>query len=312
MARRWCGAGRTHSIGAMSYLTQESAPKSHTAPRLPPGHSQAWRVGLAWLALFVAANLLAACATWRVSAPDAPLPDRLAAVLPADVLILGEQHDAAAHHELQRETIEALAAHGQLAALALEMAESGRSTADLRPSASEAQVQAALEWHDKAWPWSTYGPVVMSAVRAGVPVLGANLPRARMKDAMVDVSLDVQLNARTLAAQRKAVREGHCDLLPASQIEPMTRIQIARDREMAHTVAQAVVPGRTVVLVTGSGHAIKSLGVPQHLPTELRVRSVGLVAGDGHRPGFDALWHTPAMPEQDYCAGVKVPPARKP
>ena len=256
--------------------------------------------------------LAAGCSTWRASDPDAPVAQRIEALLPADVLLLGEQHDAPEHQALQRESVEALAARGQLAALAMEMAESGRSTARLPASAGEAQVRAALGWNDKAWPWLSYGPVVMSAVRAGVPVLGANLPRARMKDAMTDVSLDVQLNEKALAAQRTAVRDGHCGLLPEAQIEPMTRIQIARDREMAHTAAQAVAPGRTVLLVVGSAHADKALGVPQHLPVELRVRSVGLVAGDASRAGHDGVWRTPALPAKDYCAGVKPASAAGP
>lgn len=262
----------------------------------------------AWLAGLMLMTLGTGCSSWRAADPDTPVAQRLDALLPADILLLGEQHDAPEHQALQREAVAALAARGQLAALALEMAESGRSTARLPASATEAQVQAALAWSDQAWPWRAYGPVVMSAVRAGVPVLGANLPRARMKNATTDVSLDVQLNEKALAAQRAAVRDGHCGLLPESQIAPMTRIQIARDREMAHTAAQAVAPGRTVLGVMGSAHADKALGVPQHLPTELRVRSVGLVAGDARRSGYDGLWRTPALPAKDYCASLRAKP----
>ncbi|WP_225785529.1 ChaN family lipoprotein [Xenophilus sp. Marseille-Q4582] len=258
--------------------------------------------------LLAALALAAGCSSWRVPDPDTPVAQRLDALLPADILLLGEQHDAPAHQALQRETVQALAARGQLAALALEMAESGRSTARLPAAAGEAQVRSALAWNDKAWPWAAYGPVVMSAVRAGVPVLGANLPRERMKHAMTDVSLDVQLTEKALAAQRAAVRDGHCGLLPEAQIAPMTRIQIARDREMAHTTAQAVAPGRTVLLVTGAAHADKALGVPQHLPTELRVRSVGLVAGDARRSGYDSVWRTPALPARDHCASLRAKP----
>lgn len=268
-------------------------------PMLAVGHSPR--------AALLSAALIAALLTGCASNANAPVPERIDALLPADVLLLGEQHDAPEHQALQREAVQALAARGQLAALALEMAESGRSTARLDTKASEAQVRTALAWNDKGWPWQAYGPVVMDAVRAGVPVLGANLPRARMKDAMSDVSLDVQLNEKALAAQQAAVRDGHCGLLPEAQIAPMTRIQIARDRAMAHTAAQAVAPGRTVLLLMGSAHADKALGVPQHLPTELRVRSVGLVAGDGQRTGsFDAQWRTPALPPKDYCASLRA------
>lgn len=266
---------------------------------LAVGHSHR-----AALMLIAAVALITGCAS--TSNSNAPVPERIETLLPADVLLLGEQHDAPEHQVLQREAVQALAAKGQLAALALEMAESDRSTAKLSAAASEAQVRTALAWNDKAWPWEAYGPMVMAAVRAGVPVLGANLPRARMKDAMSDVSLDVQLNDKALAAQQAAVRDGHCGLLPEAQIAPMTRIQIARDRAMAHTAAQAAAPGRTVLLVMGSAHANKALGVPQHLPTELRVRSVGLVAGDARRAGFDALWRTPPLPEKDYCASLRA------
>ena len=42
--------------------------------------------------------------------------------------------------------------------------------------------------------------------------------------------------------------------------------QIARDRAMAQTLQQAARPGKTVVLLAGSGHVDPRLGVPRHLP----------------------------------------------
>ena len=256
------------------------------------------------LTLALGAATLAACTTLP---GDAPVARRTAALLPADALLLGEQHDAPEHQAIERETVLALVQSGRLAALALEMAEEGQSSAHLPPDATEAQVQTALSWNDKGWPWTAYGPVVMAAVRAGVPVIGANLRRAHMKDAMADVSLDAQLSDGARAAQQEAVRSGHCHLLPESQIVPMTRIQIARDRAMAQAVVKAKVPGKTVLLVSGAGHSNKLLGVPQHLPTDVSVKAVKMQAGDSATgPGaFDAVWLTPALPEKDYCAGVK-------
>ena len=256
------------------------------------------------LGLLIAA-LCAGCAAWApVGAAWAAW--RIALLMPADVLLLGEQHDASAHHAIERAVVQALVREGRLAALAIEMAEEGQSTAHLDPEATEAQVQSALGWNDKAWAWADYGPAVMVAVRAGVPVLGANLPRARMKDAMADVSLDAQLGEAERSAQQQAVREGHCDLLPEAQNVPMTRIQIARDRSMAQVLQKARQPGKTVLLIAGAGHATKALGVAQHLPTDLRVKSVELVAGErAAAPGFDAAWRTPALPARDYCAQVR-------
>jgi uncharacterized iron-regulated protein len=233
--------------------------------------------------------------------------ERLAAWLPADVLLLGEQHDAVAHQRVQQGLVATLAGRGQLAALALEMADSGHSTAGLPAGASEEQTRRLLNWNNEAWPWTAYGPVVMTAVRAGVPVLGANLPRSDMRASMADSQLDKRLPAPAFKAQKQLIRQGHCDLLPEGQITPMTRIQIARDRRMADTLAKAVQPGRVVVLISGSVHADKQLGVPLHLPAGLQVKSVRLLAGGKSLPGetFDSVWGTEATPDKDYCAGLR-------
>lgn len=267
------------------------------------------------LALTLGAAVLAGCALLPAGDDTAPLAPRVAALLPADALLLGEQHDAPEHQAIERDTVEWLARHGHLAALAVEMADDGNSTSHLPREASEAQVRAALRWNDAAWPWQAYGPAVMAAVRAGVPVVGANLPRERMREAMADVSLDAQLGDSAHAAQQQAVRSGHCDLLPESQIGPMTRIQIARDRQMAQAILKARTPGRTVLLLSGAGHAARAVGVPQHLPSDLAVKTVRLHAGapgnaatgPWSEPGaFDAVWTTPALPEKDYCAEFRA------
>ena len=55
-----------------------------------------------------------------------------------------------------------------------ELLNAERASAGLKP----------LAWDDAGWPWAAYGPAVMAAVRAGVPVLGANRPRSRMREDM--------------------------------------------------------------------------------------------------------------------------------
>ena len=263
--------------------------------------------------LLFAALLAGGCAS-RTEAPileniggsaAALTASRLDALLPADVLLLGEQHDAAEHQLIERQVISILAARGLLAALALEMADAGASTAQLKPSSTDEQTRQALNWDDKAWPWQAYGPAVMAAVRAGVPVLGANLPRDAMAASMTDGKLDAQLPGPALKAQQQAIRIGHCDLLPESRIQPMTRIQIARDISMATTLSQAVLPGKVVVLLSGNGHADRKLGVPQHLRADLKAKAIQLRAGDASTSesadAFDAKWSTPVLPETDHC-----------
>jgi hypothetical protein len=265
--------------------------------------------------------LAAACA--RVPEPrlfpEAPndITVRTDALLPADVLLLGEQHDAAEHQHIHQHVVARLAVDGKLGALALEMAEAGRSTAALRSNSTQLQVQQALDWNSKNWSWAAYGPAVMVAVKAGVPVLGANLPAAQMRDAMSDAQLDTRLPGPALKAQQQLIRAGHCDLLPEGRISPMTRIQVARDISMARTIEQAALPGKTVVLLAGSGHVNRELGVPQHLPPGMTVKAVllragpppplesGAHAGTGKTPAFDVIWTTPAVPGKDHCAALK-------
>jgi uncharacterized iron-regulated protein len=201
-----------------------------------------------------------------------PLPD----VGDVQALLIGEQHDAAAQPALQERWVRTLAARGRLRALALELAERGASTAGLPATASEAQVRDALRWDAAGWPWERYRPAIMAAVRAGVPVLGANLPRSQQRRAMQDAEFDRLLPGPALKAQQQAVRLGHCGLLPESQIRPMTRVQIARDQAMAQTIASVATPGQTVLLLAGAGHVEPQVGVPLHQPPAVTVRELPL------------------------------------
>jgi uncharacterized iron-regulated protein len=187
----------------------------------------------------------------------------------------------------------------------IEMADAGRSTAGLPRDSSDAAVREALAW--TGWTWADYAGVVMAAVHAGVPVLGGNLPRAGMRETMRDASLDgrVDAAARTLLAD--AVRTGHCNLLPESQIPGMVRIQIARDVSMARTVSAALdaaPAGQRVLLLTGAQHASRDRGVPLHLPpgTSLHVT----MFGEGP-PGLMADERRPARRTErpDPCDGLR-------
>ncbi|MDO8249998.1 MAG: ChaN family lipoprotein [Rhodoferax sp.] len=270
--------------------------------------------------LWVVATVIGLLGCATVGPPTSPSDSfhisQLKQLLPADAILMGEQHDAPDHQRLHRMVVETLATQQTLAALALEMASQGASTEKLKPDATEDQVRAALLWDLEAWPWTAYGPAVMVAVRAGVPVLGANLPAARLREAMANTGLDSLLPGPALKAQQQNIRLGHCELLPESQISPMTRVQIARDLSMAQTVALAARPGKTVVLLAGNGHADRTLGVPLHLPPEFIVKTVLLRADNvsdatRNRAAFDQTWPAKPAPIIDYCANFKAQQARQ-
>jgi len=277
-----------------------------------------------WLSALGLFAGLGACSLVNTSANPAPhVPIPTSSPAPATLvsqllqqplrqaILLGEQHDVPEHQQMHLRAVLVLSDAKQLTALALEMAEQGRSTQSLSPSADEAAVRAALQWDSDAWPWAAYGPAVMAAVRAGVPVRGANLPRPGWRDAMQNTALDAQLSGPALRAQQQAIRTGHCNLLPESQIAPMTRIQIARDLAMADTVIAAAQPDKTVLLLAGHGHVNGALGVPQHLPVGFTSQAILLQAApasgltENNRP-FDTVWSIGTAPQTDYCAAFSA------
>ena len=261
---------------------------------------------LPWSLCVGAALLLGGCAALEPTV----LPARVQqALLPTDVLLLGEQHDAPEHQALQQATVQWLAGRGELAALVLEMAERGRSTAGLAADANERAVQSALRWSDAAWPWAQYGPAVMAAVRAGVPVLGGNLPRKALSSSATDAALDARLRPEAWQRQQDAVREGHCGLLPEQMLPGMVRVQIARDIALAQTAAEAHRPGQVVLLLAGNGHVLRSLGVPLHLPAHLRSKVVAAQAGSAQaaiETEADWVQLTAPLPPRDACEELRA------
>ena len=123
-----------------------------------------------------------------------------------------------------------------------------------------------------------------------------------------------------VAAHEQAVASGHCNLLPAKSLPPMTRAQIARDIVLAQSLRPYL--GRGVVLLTGNGHVRKDIGVPVWLSLEDRrdLLSIGLLeigpdepqgTGDELQQRYDAVVETAAAERPDPCEALRkrLPPA---
>lgn len=281
------------------------------------------------------AALLAGCAAVPGNAVE-PVPQRtgVAPTAPGDwqrrlqdwagvdLLLLGEQHDQPGHQAWEAATVAQLAREGRLAALVLEMAPAGGSTEGLAADASDEQARAALHWQQGAaqggWPWEVYGPVVMAAVRARVPVLGGNLPRDQIKTAMQEWQLDGHLSPGAWKQQLQAIDRGHCGLLPESQWAPMARVQLARDRSLARVAiaastkyARSPAAGAArlqVLIVSGNGHARRDLGIPTWLPVGLDYKVA--LATTARGPAVDQAqgdwWQvTAAHAAKDHCGQLR-------
>lgn len=250
-------------------------------------------------------SLLFATSAWA----QGPWRAQIQTLPRADMVLLGEQHDASEHQALARLSVEVLAASQRLSALVLEMADGGFSTEGLSVQATEAMVRERLQWNDAGWPWLRYGPVVMQAVRAGVPVVGANVPRSAMGAVMRDARYDDKVPGAILAGHRQRMRDGHCGLLPESQVPAMARIQIARDEQLAQTASQWVRDGQTVLLLAGAEHVKKDRGIPLLMaPNSAQTLSVVWMQAATSKledPMLaDVVWQTPPVPYKDHCADL--------
>lgn len=260
---------------------------------------------------------------WAAGAAQAPgqahRPTPTPAPSPAEAAwLFGERHDHPDHAAQTAQVVHELARTGRLRALVIEMAERGRSTRELGPEATVQQVREALGWQDAAWPWIQYAPLVMAAVRAGVPVVGGNLPRAQVRAAMAEAAWDARVPTPVRERLVQAVREGHCDLLPASQWAPMARVQIARDEAMARAVAEAADQApreQVVVLHAGAVHVSRATGVPVHLARlapRLALRVIGYDSAhvSAAEAGFDEWRPARHEPPRDHCAELRARLAR--
>ncbi len=170
-------------------------------------------------------------------------------------------------------------------------------------------MRAALRWDEAAWPWQRYAGPVMAAVAAGVPVRGGDLDAAALRAAQQDAALDAHLPPAALARQRAAIEDGHCGLLPPARVAPMVRVQLARDASLARALRQALRPGRTALLLAGSGHVQRSLGVPTWLGQEV-AHKVAIAQVEGRPAAIekeaDFIQPTAARAAEDYCAGLRA------
>lgn len=246
-------------------------------------------------------------------------PEALTRLPGADVVILGEVHDNALHHAHQAQAVAAIGP----AALVFEMltpAQAARAEG-IDPADADA-LEAALGWNASGWPdFAMYHPIFSAAPKAVVH--GGAMDRATVRRAFDEplsavfgpeaaaFGLTRALDPADQAAREAAQAAAHCGALPPAMLPGFVAAQRLRDAALARAVRDAfAATGGPVVLITGTEHARRDLGVPAKLALAapgLRVLSVGQVEGD---PGPDApfdLWIvTDPAPRGDPCAGFRL------
>ncbi|MHC4138104.1 MAG: ChaN family lipoprotein [Planctomycetota bacterium] len=298
---------------------------------------------------------MAACiiGSGRETGPEHPLAGRIwevarqRFVAEADLLrilaarryvLLGEVHDNPGHHRIQERVLGGLAARGRRPAVVLEMI--SRDHADALqaaladPAVTAQDVRRAVAWDTSGWPdWEIYAPVFETALEAGLALAAGDLSStdrealrregiAGLDLATVEaLGLDGPLPSPVRATLDASIREGHCDLLPEAALPAMVAVQRTRDARLAQVLAEAAGPDG-VVLVAGTGHVRRDVGVPYHLARfdpDAAVVSVGLVEVHAGRADprsdlaerfaesvpFDFVWFTPRTPREDPCEALK-------
>jgi len=268
--------------------------------------------------LSLASLLLAACAgtyplegrIWDARAGAFVSSDEVFAhAAAATHVILGETHDNAEHHRLQRLALEALLGPR---ALAMEQFDSEHQPAIDAARAQGADAEAIAQagrFDRKGWNWPLYKPLVELALARGWPIVAANLSRADARAIVRDPALSRLPPDPGLARALEAdIADSHCGERPEPKLlAGMVEAQRARDARMASLLKA------NTVLVTGNGHARRDRGVPLHLP-RANLLSIGYIEVEpGKRApqdyltgflspaSFDYVWFTPRAERADPC-----------
>ncbi|TCK05920.1 ChaN family lipoprotein [Marinobacterium mangrovicola] len=231
-------------------------------------------------------------------------------------LLIGEQHDNPDHHHFQAELISALGEQQRLGAVALEMASSDKQPKfDRLFTAGDAPTPEALDWQD-GWPWHLYQAPVEAAFKWSQGVLAADINRETMSQVYRDRAPDGELEPAHADFMRDLLFESHCGQLPRSQLDPMRQVQLARDQSIARVLRNHTAADRTGILLTGSIHARKDLGVPRWLDATPSVTLILQAVEEAHSDDpssyepesfgnlatVDLILFTPARENPDYCA----------
>jgi uncharacterized iron-regulated protein len=254
-----------------------------------------------------------------VQPEDSSLPPGL---LSARYVLLGEVHDNPDVHRLRLEWLRKLSAVRRFA-LAMEQLDAAlqpqidEARSDL-PARRDARALArAGGFSFEGWQWELYEPVIEFALEAELPLVAANLSAREAMAAARAEGGEAAGSPRPSdwqpvdeAALSKAIRDGHCGLLPEPAVGSMVSAQLARDRAMARAMTEAHRRyGLPVVLLAGNGHVRADIGVPRHLSglePGARILSIGVgEQGEAMAGRFDHIAEVAPFARPDPCESLR-------
>lgn len=255
-------------------------------------------------------------------------------------LLFGEIHDNPVAHRWRLGLIEQLLKRGVRPALVFELFDLEQGPALARAVESEVRMgapepkrflaalaaESGTGTPSQRWPWALYEPLLALALRERLPIRAGNLSRtaARAFHATIDgndplsalvrwygAPLPRTVDVRVVEAQAHAVHFGHCRMVAGVDAQRLAIVQMARDATLARSVIAAESVGTPVILMAGSGHTRRDMGVSRWLPPHLPRLSIGVIEHSVSRidpslgPVFDVTRIVPAVERADPCAALR-------
>ncbi|SIS66458.1 ChaN family lipoprotein [Neptunomonas antarctica] len=242
-------------------------------------------------------------------------------------ILVGEKHDNNDHHRLEQRILEQLL-NDSSTQVVFEMLtlEQQSKINTLNTDDTLEKMNQKLEWNDKGWPWNDYGPLIETAVRRHASIKAGNINTSTIKEIYRLASSQQTSSAAGFKTVEKIsdkvketilnqVYESHCQMMPRDQLVPMLAIQLERDASMANAM---VTTGRgPSVLIAGSFHTLKDVGVPLHLQqlthSTLKTLLLSEVAEGKNNPEdyassseADYIWFTPMQSNEDHCDDLRL------
>jgi uncharacterized iron-regulated protein len=246
------------------------------------------------------------------------------AMLEADVILLGEQHDNPHHHAIQKQVLDLLGQRSELGTVVFEQVNwEQQPILNALNNRTLGRLAQDLKWESSGWPdYKLYEPLFMAATRYRAQLIAGNIAPQKSKtiyqqgyaaifsdEEQKRLGLDLDFPAEAQSALEEEIFEGHCRLLPKDHVKTMIPVQRARDAAMALAWSRMHKDRKTVFIV-GAGHARKDFGIPwylERLKPGIRIHSIGMneTGAEAKTAVFDQVITTEAVKREDPCAALK-------
>lgn len=220
-------------------------------------------------------------------------------ILDADVILLGETHDNARHHQLQGLFINHLVQNQRFPAVAYEMLDHPQQESINQFQKSHKdntgktdQFAIAINWDESGWPeWPYYRPAFYPAIENNLTIIAANQDLKFIRKAIKQGTQALDESTREMLtkyqyegplkqALEQEILSAHCDMLPEKMLGPMLLGQQVRDISMTQSILAALHKNNNqgVILVAGTGHTRTDYGVPLYVRQEVPNKKIISIA----------------------------------